>query len=61
MRLFVSFLRVNVVYNIVCLFLCSGTPEIGGLTTVQALELLRGCQGLNVVGGDVVEVLMSNC
>ena len=37
--------------------MCSGTPEIGGLTTIQALELLRGCQGLNVVGGDVVEVL----
>jgi len=26
------------------------------LTTIQALELLRGCQGLNIVGGDVVEV-----
>ncbi|XP_074657667.1 guanidinobutyrase-like isoform X2 [Tubulanus polymorphus] len=34
----------------------TGTPEIGGLTTIQALEILRGCRGLNIVGGDVVEV-----
>ena len=34
----------------------TGTPEIGGLTTREALELLRGLKGLNVVGGDVVEV-----
>ena len=34
----------------------TGTVEIGGLTTVQALEIIRGCQGLNVVGGDLVEV-----
>ena len=40
----------------VCIDLYSGTPEIGGLTTIQALELLRGCQGLNIVGGDVTEV-----
>ena len=30
----------------------TGTPEIGGLTTVQALEIVRGCRGLNLVGGD---------
>jgi len=36
--------------------MCSGTPEIGGLTTIQALEVIRGCQGLNIVGGDIVEV-----
>jgi guanidinobutyrase len=30
--------------------------EIGGLTTWQALELIRGCNGLNIVGGDLVEV-----
>jgi len=35
----------------------SGTPEIGGLTTIQAMELLRGCQGLDIVGGDVTEVM----
>jgi guanidinobutyrase len=34
----------------------TGTPEIGGLTTVQALEIVRGCRGLNLVGGDLVEV-----
>jgi agmatinase len=34
----------------------TGTPEIGGLTTREALELLRGLKGLNIVGGDVVEV-----
>jgi agmatinase len=34
----------------------TGTPEIGGLSTREALALLRGCAGLNVVAGDVVEV-----
>ena len=34
----------------------TGTPEIGGLTTREALQLLNGLKGLNVVGGDVVEV-----
>ena len=34
----------------------TGTPEIGGLTSVQAIELIRGCQGLNLVGCDLVEV-----
>ncbi|EDO37777.1 predicted protein [Nematostella vectensis] len=34
----------------------TGTPEIGGLTAIQGLEIVRGCQGLNVVGGDLVEV-----
>ena len=34
----------------------TGTPEIGGLTTVEAQALLRGLQGLDLVGGDVVEV-----
>ncbi len=34
----------------------TGTVEIGGLTIWQALEIIRGCQGLNVVGGDLVEV-----
>ena len=37
-----------------------GTPEIGGLTTAQALEIIRGCRGLDVVGADVVEVSMSS-
>jgi len=34
----------------------TGTPEIGGLTTREALALIRGLRGLNLVGGDVVEV-----
>ena len=34
----------------------TGTPEVGGLTTREALAILRGLQGLNIVGGDVVEV-----
>ena len=34
----------------------TGTPEIGGLTPIQALEIIRGCRGLNLVGVDLVEV-----
>jgi guanidinobutyrase len=34
----------------------TGTPEIGGLTVPQALEVMRGCRGLNIVGADLVEV-----
>ncbi|MDB5779540.1 MAG: agmatinase [Polaromonas sp.] len=34
----------------------TGTPEIGGLTVPQALEIIRGCRGLNLVGADLVEV-----
>jgi guanidinopropionase len=34
----------------------TGTPEVGGLTTVEAQRLLRGLRGLNLIGGDVVEV-----
>jgi guanidinobutyrase len=34
----------------------TGTPEIGGLTTIQALEIIRGCRGLELVGCDLVEV-----
>ncbi|MGL4496808.1 MAG: agmatinase [Beijerinckiaceae bacterium] len=34
----------------------TGTPEVGGLTPREALEVLRGLRGLNIVGGDVVEV-----
>ncbi len=33
-----------------------GTPEIGGLTGIQALEIIRGCAGLDWVGCDLVEV-----
>ncbi|KIN64866.1 Agmatinase [Sulfitobacter noctilucicola] len=34
----------------------TGTPEIGGLTTPQALQLIRALKGLNIVGADLVEV-----
>ena len=34
----------------------TGTPEVAGLTSVQALEIVRGCHGLNLVGCDLVEV-----
>ncbi len=34
----------------------TGTPEIGGLSVPQALEIIRGCAGLNLVGADLVEV-----
>lgn len=34
----------------------TGTPEVGGLTNREALEILRGMKGVNLVGGDVVEV-----
>jgi len=34
----------------------TGTPEVGGLSVPQALEIIRGCAGLNLVGADLVEV-----
>lgn len=34
----------------------TGTPEPGGLTTIQAIEIIRGCFGLNIIGCDLVEV-----
>ncbi len=34
----------------------TGTLEVGGLTTIQGLEIIRGAAGLNVVGGDLVEI-----
>ena len=34
----------------------TGTPEIAGLTVPQALEIIRGCRGLNLIGADLVEV-----
>ena len=34
----------------------TGTPEVGGLSVPQALEIVRGCRGLNLVGADLVEV-----
>jgi agmatinase len=34
----------------------TGTPEVGGLTPREAQHILRGLVGLDIVGGDVVEV-----
>jgi guanidinobutyrase len=34
----------------------TGTPEIGGLTTPQAMELIRALKGIDIVGCDLVEV-----
>ncbi|MGL5115227.1 MAG: agmatinase [Beijerinckiaceae bacterium] len=34
----------------------TGTPEVGGLQPREAMELIRGCAGLDVIGGDMVEV-----
>ena len=34
----------------------TGTPVIGGLSTYQAQEIIRGLPGIDVVGMDVVEV-----
>jgi guanidinopropionase len=34
----------------------TGTPVVGGITTYEAKRLLQGLRGLDVIGGDVVEV-----
>lgn len=34
----------------------TGTPEVGGLTPLDAVRILRGLAGIDFVGGDVVEV-----
>lgn len=35
----------------------TGTPEVGGFTSLEALELVRNIKDLNFVGFDIVEVL----
>ncbi len=37
----------------------TGTPVIGGLSSDRALKIIRGLQGLNLVGMDLVEVAPS--
>ena len=37
----------------------TGTPEIGGITSFQAQQLVRSLRGLNVIGADLVEVAPS--
>lgn len=34
----------------------TGTPEAGGITSRELLEILRGLRGLNIVGSELVEV-----
>jgi hypothetical protein len=34
----------------------TGTVEVGGLSTWQALEIVPGTSGLNLLGGDLVEI-----
>jgi guanidinopropionase len=34
----------------------TGTPEVGGLTSVESLTLLRALRGIQMMGADVVEV-----
>jgi agmatinase len=34
----------------------TGTPEVGGLAPREALAILRGLAGIEIIGGDVVEV-----
>ena len=35
----------------------TGTPEVGGFTSHEALTLVRGLTGIDFVGADLVEVL----
>src|SRR6202521_5919299 len=34
----------------------TGTPQVGGFTSVQILQLVRALRGLNIIGADLVEV-----
>jgi agmatinase len=34
----------------------TGTPEVGGLSSHEAQQLVRGLAGLSLIGGDIVEV-----
>lgn len=51
---------VYLTFDIDCLDPCfapgTGTPVCGGLSTFQALEIIRGLSGINLVGMDVMEV-----
>jgi agmatinase len=35
----------------------TGTPEVGGITSYQAQQLLRGMDGLNLIGMELIEVI----
>jgi guanidinopropionase len=34
----------------------TGTPEVGGPNSYQALQVVRGLEGVNIIGADLVEV-----
>jgi len=34
----------------------TGTPEIGGFTSIEAQQLVRGLDGVNLIGADLVEI-----
>jgi arginase family enzyme len=34
----------------------TGTPQVGGLTSYQIIELVHALRGLNIIGCDLVEV-----
>lgn len=34
----------------------TGTPEVGGYSVFDAQQMIRGLEGLNLIGGDLVEV-----
>lgn len=34
----------------------TGTPEVNGLSPRELLRMLRGLKGINIVGGDIVEI-----
>ena len=34
----------------------TGTPEAGGITALEALRLLRALRGIDLIGGDLVEI-----
>ena len=42
-------------YDVYCAEYC-GTGHSKMLTTIQAIEIIRGCQGLDLIGCDLVEV-----
>jgi arginase family enzyme len=37
-------------------YIYQGTPEIGGMSSREAQQLVRGLAGVHMVGGDMVEV-----
>ena len=37
----------------------TGTPVVGGISTDKATGIIRGLEGLNIIGADVVEVAPS--